>query len=163
MAPLVIIRPDQSSGDIFVARRARLRDRLMARFATRRLDSELARGVAPDARVALALRAHALGEPGMRKTLACSLRTVLSDARAPQCQRVAKVPTARSEVLDTAEALSELAERLIAPGPLAARGLARVRLLLSDGSSPLYWRHASDNLHAVVARALDELEPAFQW
>ena len=70
---------------------------------------------------------------------------------------------ARTEVLATAETLGDLAERLVSPGPLGARGLAQVRLLVTDGASPLYWRGATEDLHAFAARALEALEPAFLW
>ena len=51
------------------------------------------------------------------------------------------------------------------PGDLlvAARGLAQVSVLFSDGRSPLYWHRAPEDLHAVATRALEELEPAFNW
>jgi hypothetical protein len=46
MAQLLIIRPDEDARDVLVARRARLHERLTARLAPRRLDGQLARGIA---------------------------------------------------------------------------------------------------------------------
>jgi hypothetical protein len=115
MTPLVLLTPDHGFGPLVLARRARLRERLIARFATYSLDEELARGVAPGARATLALRAHALGEPEMRRGLATQLRRVLHDARTGRRRSLAQIPTVRGEILGAAEELEALAERLLAP------------------------------------------------
>jgi hypothetical protein len=163
MAPLLILITEHSSGELVVTRRARLRERVAARLLARRLDQELARGAAPETRAALALRAEALGEPARRRALASQLRRVLSDARHGPVPHIARIPVQAGQVLVAADALDELAERLLAPGPVAASGLAQVRLLLSDGRSPLFWREAPEDLRDLAARALEDLEPAFQW
>src|SRR5215469_3900116 len=126
MAPLVILRPYESSGEILVTRRARLRERLAARWRWRVLDAELARGVAAEAGAALALRAHALGEPGTRNLLARGVQRVLDDARFPRRASRFRVPVRNGEVLGAADELEELVTRLHGPGLLASRGLARV-------------------------------------
>ena len=74
MTRLVILRPEKSAKLVLLARPARFRERLAARLGTTRLDVELARGVQPEARAALALRAQTLGETRMRTALARSLR-----------------------------------------------------------------------------------------
>jgi hypothetical protein len=48
----------------------------------------------------------------------------------------AQLPRRRSEILAAGPELEELPTRLLARGPVAAHGLAQVRLLLTDGSSP---------------------------
>ena len=163
MAQLVILRPQESSDEILVTRHARLRERLRARWRWRRLDAELARGVAPEAGAALALRAHALGEPSARNLLARGVQRVLDDAGYPRKASRCRVPVRNAEVLAVADELDELATRLRGPGLLASRGLARVNLLLSDGRSPLYLRGATGELRATVSRALEALEPGFGW
>jgi hypothetical protein len=163
MARLVILRPQESSDEILVTRHARLRERLAARGRWRVLDAELARGVAPEAGAALALRAHALGEPGMRNLLARGVQRVLDDARSLREPSRSRVPVCNAEVLAAADELDELAMRLRGPGLLASCGLARVHLLLSDGRSPLYFRGAPGELRATVYRALEALEPRFGW
>jgi hypothetical protein len=140
-----------------------LHERLAARWRWRVLDAELARGVAPEARAALALRAHTLGEPGVRSLLARGVQRVLDEARSAQKPNRFRVPVRNAEVLAAADELDELAARLREPGLLASRGLARVNLLLSDGRSPLYFRGATGELRASVFRTLEALEPAFRW
>jgi hypothetical protein len=163
MARLVILRPRESPDQVLVTRRARLRERLAARWRAHRLDVQLARGVAPETDAALALRAHALGEPGMRNVLARGVQRVLDEARSPQRPSLARIPVRKAEVLASADELEQLAARLRGPGLLAARGLATVHLLLSDGGGPLYLRGAGEELRAAISRAVESLEPRFEW
>jgi hypothetical protein len=163
MAPLVILRPENNENAVLVVRRARFRERFASRLGATWMDVELARGVPPEARAALALRAEALGEPRTRQALARSLRRILDDARQGSRPRRGQIATIRSDVLAAADQLERLIERLLEPGILAARGLAQVRVLLIDGGGPLYFRGASQDLRDAVARALTQLEPAPEW
>jgi hypothetical protein len=146
-----------ASGDSVVGRRAGLRDRLMARLQAHALDCELARGVAPESCGALTLRAHTLIGPSARTALARQLRRVVSDARGGHVW-LSRVAVRRPAVLDAAAELDVLADRLAAPGPVDVRGVAQVQLLLSDGTGPLYFRGATEELRARVANALSRLE-----
>jgi hypothetical protein len=163
MAPLVILRPQKSANAVLVARRPRFRERLDSRLRATWLDVELARGVPPEARAALALRAQTLGEPRTRQVLAQSLRHILDDARKGSPPRRGQIATLRADVLAAADQLELLIERLLEPGILAARGLAQVRVLLIDGRGPLYFGGASQDLRAAAVRALTQLEPAAEW
>jgi hypothetical protein len=69
--------------------------------------------------------------------------------------------TEQSEVLAAAWELDRIAEKLLTPGPVAASGVAQVRLLLIDGAGPLYTRDGPLGLRAAATRALDALQPAF--
>jgi hypothetical protein len=144
-------------GNTVVGRRAGLRDRLEARLFATALDRELARGVAPETCGALSLRARKLIGPEARAALARQLRRVVADARGGHAWMTA-VPIRHPEVLDAAEELDVLAERLAAPGPVDVRGVAQARVLLTDGTGPLYFRGATEELRASVARALSRLE-----
>jgi len=160
MVRLVILRPQKGANSGLVARPARLRERLAARLGAAWLDAELARGVSPEARAALALRAQVLGETHSRHALAQSLRQILDDARNGPRRRVGQIGTLRGDVLAAADQLERLIERLLEPGIVAARGLAQVRVLLTDGGGPLYFRGAGQDLRAAAAAALAELEAA---
>jgi hypothetical protein len=146
-----------TSGETVVGRRAGLRDRLMARLRAASLDRELARGVAPESCGALTLRARTLIGPPARATLARQLRRVVSDARGGHVW-LSRISVRRPEVLDAAAELDVLADRLAAPGPVDVRGVAQVQVLLTDGTGPLYFRGATDELRARVADALSRLE-----
>ena len=161
MAPLVLLTAAER-GDVVVAKRAGWRDRVTARLRANRLDTELARGVAPT-HAALALRAQDLGERRTRERLGRSIRRILDDACTDRPPSIARVPTQRSEVLAAAWELDRIAESLLTPGPVAASGVAQVRLLLTNGAGPLYSRDAPGGLRAAATRALDALQPAFHW
>jgi hypothetical protein len=153
MSTLVLL----ASGDAVVGRRARLRDRLVARLRAGALDRQLAGGVAPETGGALTLRARALIGPRARAALARQLRRVVSDAHGEHLW-LARIAPRRREVLATADALILLADRLAAPGPVDVRGVAQVRMLLTDGCGPLYFRGATDELRARASRALSSLD-----
>jgi hypothetical protein len=163
MAPLVILRPQPSTGELLVTRRASLRERIAARCRAHFLDAQLARGVAPEAGAALALRAHDLGEPRIRLALARGVQRVLDEARSRHRPSRSRVPLCNAEVMAAADALDELAKRLRSPGLLAARGLASVHLLLTDGRNPLYLCSATGELRVTVSRAFEALEPTTEW
>jgi hypothetical protein len=161
MAPLVLLRAAER-GDVVVARRAGWRERVTARLRANRLDTELARGAAPT-RAALALRAQDLGGRRTRERLSRSVSRILDDARTDRPLSKAQVPTQRTEVLAAAWELNRIAEILLTPGPVAASGVAQVRLLLINGAGPLYCQNAPGRLRAAAARALDALQPTFHW
>lgn len=154
--PTLLLVTDSEDDRRVVARPARLRERLAARWRTRPLERELARGAAPDSAAALALRAQELIGPSARAVLACRVRGVLRDARRPPRVGSAKVPPQRREVVAAARELERLAARLVAPEPVCARGVAQVHLLLSDGCGPLFARGA--DLRSAVTRALEDVE-----
>jgi hypothetical protein len=145
------------SGDTVVGRPASLRDRLMARLHAHALDLELARGIAPETCGALTLRARTLIGPSARTTLARQLRRVVSDARGSHVW-LARVSVRKGAVLEAADELDALADRLSEPGPVDVRGVAEIQLLLSDGCGPMYFRGATEELRARVAHALSRLE-----
>ena len=112
---------------------------------------------------ALALRAEALGHGRFRRMLGERIRHVLEEVSGPRRISRVTVPLHREAVLEGAQELEELARRLLSPGLLAARGVAQVRLLLVDGCSPLYYSRASDELRVAVVRALEDMNPSFEW
>jgi hypothetical protein len=56
-----------------------------------------------------------------------------------------------------------LADRLLSPAPLPARGVAQARLLLGDGVGPLYRGTSRDDLRTRVAEAVQALDPLTGW
>jgi hypothetical protein len=116
-----------------------------------RLDRELAAGRPPATDQALALHAERLTRPAARHRLAAALRRLVRGERAP-------VPIARERVCGAAPDLRLLASRLDGPGRVAPAGVARARLLVGDGTGPLYDRSADpDALARAAERALAAL------
>jgi hypothetical protein len=135
------------------ARRLRLRDRICARLLEWRLDRLLAEGASPDSTPALSLRARKLIGLGARGELARSLRRIQADARRGRHPFDPTLPLCRTRVVECESLIAELTERLLDPAPVAARGVAQARLLVTDGSSPLYTR-AGAGLEAAIEEAM---------
>jgi hypothetical protein len=138
--------------------RSRARERLCVRLGARQLDVALANGVSPDSSPALSLHAHALISATTRRELSRAIRNLLRAAERPHQPCDPRVPICRRKVLQAKNALEELADYLLADGPVDARGVAQVRLLLRDGSGPLFTRPQADDLRHSLRAAFEALE-----
>jgi hypothetical protein len=152
--PLVVARGD---GDLVVAGRARARDRARARFRARALDRALAAGASPEAAPALALRARRLIALPYRRSLGEAYRRILFQAREPSIPSLVTVIPRPSRVAAAGDELVRLAEALMQPAPVAARGVAEALLLLADGTGPLHGAGSEASLRECVARARGDL------
>jgi hypothetical protein len=150
---VLLLHHTQAPADAFVAQPVRLRDRLATRLRARRLDRSLARGDDPESGAALALRAATLTGLRRRRALATTLERIASAAADTRLR-----PRLPAAVAALEPELRALARRLAQPGPVAARGVAEVALLLTDGSSPLHACHG--DLRAAVERATRHLDLA---
>jgi hypothetical protein len=154
MVMTMLVLADQSKPGCVIVRRAPAAYRLRARLCARRLDRALAAGIAPDSRADLEVRAHGLIGPQERTALALSIRRTLADAQRPRRSRNFSIPICRRKVWRSRQALADLVDRLLDYEPVDARGLAQIRLLLTDGAGPLYSRPGADDLAPAVARAI---------
>ena len=125
------------------------------RLHATRLDGEIADGADPMETGERAARAAQLLQPRMRNGLARGLRRAVLEARRTACVRSSAVHVARSAVWSCAPSLLQLAAEL-GDGGLRPRGVALTRLLLSDGTGPLYCARTEAELRA----AIDEIRAA---
>jgi hypothetical protein len=144
---------------LVVARRARLRDRLMARLRARRLVRTLASGTPPEASAPLALFAQRLTEPERRRSIARELRRIVREAKEGYRPVLGRVMPSRARVRAAGDELARLADMLEAPGPVTAGAVAQAWMLLTDGTGPLYNPDSRTALSAAVGRAARELRP----
>jgi hypothetical protein len=75
--------------------------------------------------------------------------------RAPATQS-GRVPMHSANIASAKALIDEVTLRLHAPHPVSARGMARLRQLLSDGTGPLY-RHGRGDLTGRLGAALAAL------
>lgn len=130
---------------------ASLRRRLRVGLHRGRLDRQLAEGFGNDPIEDRALRARQLSGKRTRRRLARSLRARVKDAERPAAPQIsAAVPLSRRVVRSWRESLLGLAERLESPDPVNPCGVARVLVLLTDGTGPLYSPGAADRMSEAV-------------
>ncbi|HTU97519.1 MAG TPA: hypothetical protein VMF14_16855 [Solirubrobacteraceae bacterium] len=158
MASLLLLDPHHSAP--LRARRTRARERVRARLWPWRLDVALARGEPADTRGDLSLRAHRLISLRTRQQLAREIRLVIQEAARPARPLERRLQVCVPEVVDAAPLLYDLADQLAWPGPVDARGVAQVLLLLRDGTGPLYGEPWPGCLECTLTRARDALVPA---
>lgn len=141
---------DKTAG--LVAVRPRLRDRIASRLHADRIDRHLADGGSPEESVAAALRGRALTGPRARRRLACGLDRAIAMASAPPASlRVID----GSQIRRALPELCELRALLDLETVPSAGGMARARLLLIDGTGPMYNPNAPRDLRESVLAVLD--------
>jgi hypothetical protein len=130
--------------------------RLRARLHAPALDRELASGTAPWRSPLHAARALALTSDRSRLGLARSLERLVEQAQCARSQsRGAVIYPCREQVMDALPAVLNIAGRLRCADPIDARGMARLKLLLSDGSGPCYVEIRRN----ALTNALQEISP----
>ena len=60
--------------------------------------------------------------------------------------------------MDASEQVQAVATRLRERGPIAARGVACIEVLLRDGSGPIYDMHSRQDLPSLLEKALAAMD-----
>jgi hypothetical protein len=147
-------------GDPFVLRPHRLADRLLARVLGASLDQQLAAGCSPESNRLLAARAREIVSLPHRASLARSWDHVLRVAHRAPTFRTPAVPLNAAAIVAAEPAIRELMERLAAPLPVTAQGVAAATIPLTDASSPVYGRQGPEALAGLLDVAITNLDPA---
>lgn len=120
-------------------RRASLGARLIALLLQGRFDRMLAVGMRASAGSSLAVHAERIVGFAEREAIARTLQRALRDSREPVSQFVSGgVPVHPQNAAAAEAAIDAVTLRLHSPAPVAARGMARPRLVLSDGTGPFH-------------------------
>ncbi|HUO72810.1 MAG TPA: hypothetical protein VMU39_18730 [Solirubrobacteraceae bacterium] len=135
---------------------------LIAWWQAPRLDADLAAGVNPSATAVLGVRAQLITRRRSRRRVADGLAGALARARGGTPGLTAAIAPHTREVLSARAVLSALDRRLRAPEPVSARGMAMLRTLLTDGTSPLYQPAGPGALGSRLRAAAAALEPERQ-
>jgi hypothetical protein len=134
-------------------------DGVLARVFGASLDASLAAGCPPESSRLLATRARDIVSLCRRRSMAANWEHVLRRARRAGSPAGA-VPVCADRVVAAEPAIRDLMNRLAAPLPVPARGVAMARVLLTDATSPVYNRRSGVDLTDAVAAAAAQLDPA---
>jgi hypothetical protein len=154
---MVVLADERHPGCVKLER-TRTLVRVRARVQARQSDRALASGISPDSSACLSVRAHELIGCPTRAALARAIRRLVDDAGHPVRPMNFSVPLCRAKIWRSRDTLEGLADRLLTDGPLDARGLAQIRLLLGDGAGPLFDRPTADDLQPALERAIAALD-----
>lgn len=137
------------------ARRCSLTARLTARLRAHRYDRMLAVGVSADPGSPLAAHRTRLTSTTERQAVASALLRAVREARDPDVHSW-RIPVHIVNVIAAADLIDQVRLRLQSPRPVGVLGMARLRLVLSDGAGPLY-RFGRGDLTGRLGAALAEL------
>jgi hypothetical protein len=147
-------------GGPFVIESRRLSDRLLARLYGASLDHQLAEGCPPELTRLLAARAQDIVALPRRTSLARSWAHLLRVARRSPSHPTPIAPVRSAAILAAEPAIRELIERLTAPLPVSAQGVAAASVLLTNANSPVYSRRSPCPLADLLQAAITQLDPA---
>ena len=128
--------------------------RMIAELFATRFDKQLVAGVAPEPGSVLAAHVARLASADERRKLAEALHHSVCETHSRRT-RMSAIPVNRTGVAAAVGLIDQVALHLLGPRPVSARGVARLRLLLSDGGGPMYWSRGGDlgaELRAVLAQ-----------
>jgi hypothetical protein len=123
------------------------------------LDRKIAAGRPYHGAPALELRARQLSQASSRQQIASSLRDTVDFAEQRASNRVPSAAVVESAAVRRArEPILGLAERLEGPAQLNPAGIARARVLITDGLSPLFDRYCPQTVTQAIYEVQDALE-----
>jgi hypothetical protein len=138
------------------ASRPSMAARVKARLQAHQLDRQLAVGVPAAAGSALAVHQARVTSEAEREAVARTLRNAVCDAHSGVVPLSSRIPVHLNNVLDAEDVIDAITLRLHSPRPVGARGMARLRAVLSDGSGPMY-RYGRGDLSGRLGAALAAL------
>jgi hypothetical protein len=154
--PATILSTARSTARPDAGPRPSLMARLTARIRADRLDRLIAVGVPAPVGSALAAHESRLRSTAERDAIARSLRTALADADGRGLLMSSRVPLHVPNITAAEDVIDAVTLRLHSPRPVHARGMARLRQILSDGTGPFY-RFGRGDLRGRLGAALAAL------
>jgi hypothetical protein len=131
---------------------------LLARVRGPALDRRLADGAAPESSLDLAIHADVLARPEGRAVLARDLDQIAGTASKTPSR--AQVRLCRNRIRQAGDEFAALSYRLSAPGPVSVQGVAMIRILLRDGTGPLFQPGNRVDLRLLLRTAGAALDPS---
>jgi hypothetical protein len=148
------------TGDPLAVRPSRVADRLLARLLGASLDRRLAAGCPPESSPRLAARAQHIVALRTRRQVARNWENLLRRAGRGSGTYHPALSVCRKQVIAAEPGVRELVRLLMAPLPVAARGVAMATAPLTDATGPVYNPRSEASLADVLDAAIAELDPA---
>lgn len=158
-APATLVVVDRRDQQLRI-RRNRRWSRGLARLLSAGLDRQLAAGRSPESSPRLAARAQVLVSPAMRRGLALDLTNLIEQANRPIVMRNPRAQINRLGILACEPQIRATTAALLTSAPAAARGVAALTVLLSDGTGPFYNRRRASELSDALTAVQTRLDPA---
>jgi hypothetical protein len=136
--------------------RASLAAHLIARLRAGKFDRMLAVGVPAPEGTAIAVHQARLTSAKEREGIARALRQSVLDAKTGRTPMSSRIPVHADNVAEAEHVIDAITLRLHSPRPVSARGMARLRNVLSDGLGPMY-QYGRGDLKGRLGAALAEL------
>jgi len=130
--------------------------RVTARLRAHHHDRQLAVGVPAAAGSALAVHQARLTSVAEREAVARTLRRVVTEVHAGGGPLSSRVGLHTTNIEAAEDVIDAITLRLHSPRPVSARGMARLRVTLSDGCGPMY-RYGRGDLRGRLGAALAAL------
>ena len=130
---------------------------LRTRLHRHRLDEELAAGADPNRDPLRLERARELIGESWRRRVAASLERAIDEAETEPRYFSSKIPVARKAIHESRADLEDVASRLASPD-VNPQGVAKLMLLLTEGTSPLYAGGTTTQLRWKLAEASEGIE-----
>jgi hypothetical protein len=138
------------------AQRASLAAHVIARLRAGTFDRMLAVGVPAPEGSAIAVHQARLTSAREREGIARALRQSVLDAKTGGTSLSSRIPVHADNVAEAEDVIDAITLRLHSPRPVSARGMARLRNVLSDGLGPMY-QYGRGDLKGRLGAALAEL------
>lgn len=114
--------------------------RLQARIFAAKFDRQVEAGAVPTPGSPLAAHVARLTSVRERENVARAFRHVLQGGPGASTIAQLRIPVLSNRVDECRDVIDDITLRLHSPRPVQAKGMARLRMLLSDGTGPLYFQ-----------------------
>jgi hypothetical protein len=128
--------------------------RLQARTFAAKFDRQVAAGAVPQPGTPLAAHVARLTSVKERENVARAFRRVLQGGPQARAAVQVRIPMFSNRITESRDVIDDITLRLHSPRPVNAEGMARLRMLLSDGTGPLYFQghgQLADELRTALA------------
>lgn len=134
----------QNLGDLANQAHPSLAARLYARTFAAKFDRQVDAGAVPTPGSPLAAHIDRLTSVRERENVARAFRNVLQGGPHNRVAAQLRIPVLSNHLDEVRDMIDDITLRLHSPRPVNAQGMARLRMLLSDGTGPLYFQGHGD-------------------